>query len=266
MIGIGIGSRSMTSLRTSLVVAAAGVALLAAAPALAAGDSAAPKSPGFSFQGPFGTYDRGELQRGFQVYQEVCASCHSLKYFAFRNLQSIGFSEDQAKAIAGQYEVTDGPDGEGEMFERPGRLADRMPAPFANDNAARAANNGALPPDLSLIVKARAGGENYLYSLLTGYEDPPSDVEMGEGMNYNPYFGGAQIAMAAPLFEDGVEYADGTKASVEQMARDITTFLTWAAEPEMEARKGMGIKVMIFLVLLTVLLYMVKRKVWRDVH
>ena len=260
------GRRPVTFVRPTLAVAAACVVLLAAGPSMAAGDVEALKSPGFSFQGPFGTYDRGELQRGFQVYQEVCSACHSLKYFAFRNLRSIGFDEVQAKAIAAQYEVMGGPDEEGEMFERPAVLADFMPAPFANDNAARAANNGALPPDLSLIVKARAGGEDYVYSLLTGYADPPADVELGEGMDYNPYFGGGQIAMPPPLLEDGVEYADGTKASVDQMARDVTTFLTWAAEPDMEARKRMGIKVMVFLVLMTVLLYMVKRKVWSDVH
>ena len=236
------GRRPVTFVRPTLAVAAACVVLLAAGPSMAAGDVEAPKSPGFSFQGPFGTYDRGELQRGFQVYQEVCSACHSLKYFAFRNLRSIGFDEVQAKAIAAQYEVMGGPDEEGEMFERPAVLADFMPAPFANDNAARAANNGALPPD------------------------PPADVELGEGMDYNPYFGGSQIAMPPPLLEDGVEYADGTKASVDQMARDVTTFLTWAAEPDMEARKRMGIKVMVFLVLMTVLLYMVKRKVWSDVH
>ena len=261
-----ISYRQMTRLRASVFALATGFILLSAGPTLAAGDSRTLKSPGFSFQGPFGTFDRGELQRGFQVYQEVCSSCHALKYFAFRNLLRIGFSEDQAKAIAAEYEVTDGPDVEGEMFERPARLADHMPSPFANDNAARSANNGALPPDLSLMVKARAGGEDYLYSLLTGYEDPPSDVELGEGMSFNPYFGGRQIAMPPPLFEDGVEYADGTAASVDQMARDLSTFLTWVAEPDLETRKGMGIKVMIFLILLTALLYMVKRKVWRDVH
>ncbi len=260
------GRGPMAFARPALAVAAACVALLAAGSAMAAGDARAPKSPGFSFQGPFGAYDRAELQRGFQVYQEVCATCHALEYFAFRNLRSIGFDEAQAKAIAAQYEVTDGPDEEGEMFKRPGVLSDHMPAPFANDNAARAANNGSLPPDLSLIVKARAGGEDYLFSLLTGYEDPPADVELGEGMSYNPYYGGGQIAMPPPLVEDGVEYADGSKASVERMARDVTTFLAWAAEPEMEARKRMGVKVMAFLILLTALLYMVKRKVWRDAH
>lgn len=260
------GYRQMTHVRVVTYAAAAGFMLLVAGPSMAAGDSKAPKSPGFSFQGPFGTFDRGELQRGFQVYQEVCSGCHAVKYLAFRNLPQIGFSEDQAKAIAAEYEVTDGPDDEGEMFQRPGRLADHIPSPFANDNAARAANNGALPPDLSLIVKARTGGENYLYSLLTGYEDPPSEVELPEGMSYNPYFAGHQIAMPSPLVEDGVEYADGKAASADQMARDVTTFLTWAAEPDLEARKGMGIKVMIFLILLTALLYMVKRKVWRDIH
>tara|TARA_Y100001934_G_scaffold163617_1_gene194942 strand:- start:301 stop:1089 length:789 start_codon:yes stop_codon:yes gene_type:complete len=260
------GSSQMTPLRVVTAALFAGALLLSAAPSMAAGDSKAPMSPGFSFEGPFGTFDRGELQRGFQVYQEVCAACHALKYLAFRNLPSIGFSEDQAKVIAAQYEVTDGPDGEGEMFQRPAVLADHMLSPFDNDNAARAANNGALPPDLSLIVKARAGGADYLYSLLVGYEDPPADVEMGKGMSFNPYFGGNQIAMPAPILEDGVEYADGKAASVDQQARDVTTFLTWVAEPEMETRKGMGTKVMIFLVLLTVLLYLVKRKVWRDLH
>ena len=256
----------MTRARALTFAIAAGFMHLAAGPSLAAGDSKALKSPGFSFQGPFGTFDRGELQRGFQVHQEVCSACHAVKYLAFRNLPRIGFSEEQAKAIAAEYEVTDGPDAEGEMFERPARLSDHMPSPFANDNAARFANNGALPPDLSLIVKARAGGENYLYSLLTGYEDPPADVELPDGMSYNAYFAGHQIAMPPPLVEDGVEYDDGKVASIDQMARDVTTFLTWLAEPDLEARKGMGIKVMIFLILLTALLYMVKRKVWRDVH
>lgn len=260
------GRRPTACVRPVFAAVAACFLFLVAGPALGAAESKAPKSPGFSFQGPFGTYDRAELQRGFQVYTEVCSACHALKYFAFRNLMDIGFDESQAKAIAAEYEVTDGPDAEGEMFERPGILADRLPPAFANDNAARAANNGALPPDLSLIVKARTGGEDYLYSLLIGYEDPPADTEVGEGMSYNPYFGGAQIAMPPPLVEDGVEYTDGKAASVDQMARDVSTFLAWASEPDMEARKQMGLKVMIFLVLLTVLLYMVKRKVWRDVH
>ena len=256
----------MTRARVLTFAIAAGFMFLAVGPSLAAGDSKTPMSPGFSFQGPFGTFDRGELQRGFQVYQEVCSACHAAKYLAFRNLPRIGFSEEQAKAIAAEYEVTDGPDAEGEMFERPGRLSDHMPSPFANDNAARFANNGSLPPDLSLIVKARAGGENYLYSLLIGYEDPPADVELPDGMSYNAYFAGHQIAMPPPLVEDGVTYDDGKVASTDQMARDVTTFLTWLAEPDLESRKGMGIKVMIFLILLTALLYMVKRKVWRDVH
>lgn len=260
------GYRQMMHARALTFAVAAGFTLLAAGPSLAAGDSKAPESPGFSFQGPFGTFDRGELQRGFQVYQEVCAACHGVKYLAFRNLPRIGFSEEQAKAIAAHYEVTDGPDAEGEMFERQARLSDYMPSPFANDNAARSANNGALPPDLSLMVKARTGGEDYLYSLLTGYEDPPADVELPDGMSYNAYFAGHQIAMPPPLVEDGVEYADGKAASIDQMARDVTTFLTWVAEPDLETRKGMGIKVMIFLILLTALLYMVKRKVWHDVH
>lgn len=221
----------------------------------------------WSFQGIFGTYDRGALRRGLRVYQEVCASCHGLKYIAFRNLQGAGFTEDEVKVLAVDYTIEDGPDDSGDMFDREGKPADRFPSPFPNENAARASNGGALPPDLSLIVKARADGANYLYGLLTGYEEePPADVEVMEGMSYNKVFPGHQIAMPPPLFEDGVEYEDGTEATVEQMAADVTTFLAWAASPEMEARKRLGIKVILFLLVLSGLLYAVKRKVWADVH
>jgi cytochrome c1 len=185
----------------------------------------------------------------------------------YRNLEALGYGEKAIQAIAAEHEVTDGPDEEGEMFERPARPSDRFVAPFPNPEAARAANNGALPPDLSLMTKARAGGPDYLFALLTGYEEePPEGVEFVEGMYYNPYFPGRQIAMPPPLFDDAVEYADGTPATVEQMARDVVTFLSWAAEPEMEERKRLGIKVILFLVVLTGLFYAVKRKVWSDVH
>ena len=221
----------------------------------------------WSFDGVFGTYDRASMQRGFQVYREVCASCHSLDYIAFRNLADLGFSEDEIKAIALEYEVEDGPDAEGEMYFRGGIPSDRFPAPFPNENAARASNNGALPPDLSLMVEARNDGANYLFALLTGYRDePPPGVEIAEGMSYNAYFPGHQIAMPPPLFEDGVEYADGTPATLEQQARDLTTFLAWASEPNMEDRKQMGIKVIIFLLVMTVLLYFSKRRIWASVH
>jgi ubiquinol-cytochrome c reductase cytochrome c1 subunit len=221
----------------------------------------------WSFDGIFGTFDRGSQQRGFQVYKEVCASCHSMKLLAYRNLSGIGLTEDQIKAAAAEFEVTDGPNDEGEMYDRPARPSDRFASPFANDNAARAANNGALPPDLSLMAKARKGGANYLHALLTGYkEEPPAGFKLGEGMQYNVYFPGNQIAMAPPIADDAVEYADGTKATAEQIATDISTFLAWAAEPELEERKRLGIKVLLFLIVLTGMLYAVKRQVWKDQH
>ena len=253
--------------KATLMALAIGFGMLGfgAGPASAAG---APKPPAqkWSFDGVFGTFDAASRQRGFQVYREVCGACHALKQVYYRHLRDIGFSEDEVKAIAASVEVTDGPNDAGEMFQRPGRPSDRFKSPFANDNAARAGNNGALPVDLSLITKARPGGPDYLHALLTGYSDPPADVKLSEGMNYNKYFPGNQIAMPQPLNADQVTYADGTKATVEQMAKDVTTFLAWAAEPELEARKRMGMKVMIFLVVLSALLFFVKRKVWSDVH
>ncbi len=238
----------------------------AATPAQAAGEARSPLSRDWPHAGPFGTFDRASVQRGMMVYREVCAACHGLEYIAFRNLLEIGLSEDEAKVIAAEYEITDGPDELGDMFERPGKLSDYYPSPFPNDNAARAANGGALPPDLSLVVKARLGGENYIYSLLVGYEDPPAGVELGDTQHYNPYFAGGAISMAPPLFADMVEYPDGTSATVEQMAYDVTNFLTWTAEPKLEARKQLGVKVIIFLVLFSILMYAVKRKVWAGLH
>ncbi len=221
----------------------------------------------WSHDGVFGKYDKAAAQRGFQIYREVCAGCHSLDFIAFRNLQDLGFNVDEVKALAAEYEVTDGPDDEGEMFERPGKPFDYLPAPYPNENAARAANGGAYPPDLSLIAKARPDGTNYVYSLLQGYSDePPAGVEISDGMSYNAYFAGHQIAMAQPLYEEGVEYTDGTTPTLEQHAADIATFLTWTAEPKLEERKGMGLKVMIFLVILTGLFYATKRKIWADLH
>jgi len=217
----------------------------------------------WSFDGPFGTYDRAALQRGLQVYREVCSTCHGLKYIAFRNLADLGYDEEELKALAAEYTVTDGPDDDGEMFEREGQPSDYFPEPFPNEKAAAAANGGAAPPDLSLMAKARMGGATYIYALLIGYEDPPADFQ---GDNYNVYFPGHQIAMPPPLFEDGVTYADGTPATVEQQARDVSHFLMWTAEPKLEDRKGMGLKVLIFLVVFTGVLYAVKRKVWSDVH
>ena len=219
----------------------------------------------WSFDGVFGKFDKAALQRGFQVYKEVCAGCHGLEYIAFRNLTELGLNVDQVKAIAAEYEVEDGPDDEGEMFTRPAILSDILPSPFANDNAARASNNGALPPDLSLIAKARTGGPDYLHALLTGYVDAPADVKINEGMSYNPYFPGNQIAMPPPIDDDAVEYTDGTPATVDQMSLDVVQFLMWAAEPKLEIRKRMGIKVILFLRVLTALFYASKRKVWSRI-
>jgi len=214
-----------------------------------------------------GTYDRAAAQRGFQVYKEVCAACHSMRLLSYRNLTGIGFSEAEVKAIAKEYMVNDIPDENGDIKERPAIPADHFKSPFANDNAAKAANNGALPPDLSLIVKAREGHEDYIYSLLTGYTEPPADFVMMPGLSYNKAFAGHQIAMPAPIASDGqVTYADGTHASIDQMAQDVAQFLAWASDPHMEERKQLGVKVMIFLAVFAGILYAVKRRVWRDLH
>jgi ubiquinol-cytochrome c reductase cytochrome c1 subunit len=250
----------------TLSAAAVAFGLLFAAPsAQAAGEYDTPPPANLSFQGIFGTYDRAAAQRGLQVYRQVCASCHGLRFVAFRNLRALGLTEQQVAAIAAEYQITDGPNDEGQMFQRPGRPSDRFPSPFPNEQAARAANNGAYPPDLSVIVKARKYGADYIRALLTGYQDPPPGVEVGQGMHYNRYFPGRQIAMANVLSDGMMDFADGTPATVEQMARDVTTFLAWAAEPEMEDRKRMGVRVILFLLVLGGLTYAMKRRVWADV-
>ncbi|MFC7473201.1 cytochrome c1 [Dankookia sp. GCM10030260] len=236
-------------------------------PAQAAGEAMKLPEVRFSFDGIFGHYDRASAQRGFQVYKEVCANCHSMHLLSYRNLRDLGLSDAEVRAIAATVQVQDGPNDEGQMFERAGRASDRFRSPFPNDNAARAANNGALPPDLSLITKAREGGAAYIHALLTGYEDPPAGVTLMPGMNYNKWFPGHQIGMAQPLSSEGqVEYTDGTKPTVEQMVRDVSQFLTWAAEPELEERKAMGVKMVLFFTILGGLAYAVKRKIWADVH
>ncbi|MDB5478748.1 MAG: fbcH [Alphaproteobacteria bacterium] len=240
--------------------------LLAGFPALAAEEFIHPPKQDWSFEGPFGTFDRAELQRGFQVYKQVCAACHSMNYLSYRNLVDIGLSELEVKAIAAEYMVKDGPNDEGEMFERPALASDRFKAPFQNEKAARASNGGALPPDLSLITKARHDGPNYVYAILTGYVTPPADFKLGQNMNYNKFFPGHQIAMPPPLNSEGqVAYTD-VKATPEQMAHDVTAFLTWAGEPKMELRKQMGIKVIIFLTIFAAIMYAVKRKIWRGLE
>ena len=221
-----------------------------------------PMKLNWPFSGMFGTFDRQAAQRGFQVYKEVCHACHNLKHLSYIQLKGIGLSEAEIKELAKQYTIKDGPNDEGEMFDRPARPSDMFVGPFPNEQAARAANNGAHPVDLSLVIKARPDGANYVYSLLNGYVDPPEHFKLTSGLNYNLYFPGRQIAMPAPLTDNMVSYSDGTHASVEQMARDVVIFLQWAAEPEMETRKSMGLKVMLFLIIFSVVGYIAKNRVW----
>ena len=222
----------------------------------------------WTFKGLFGKFDRASLQRGYQVYTEVCAACHSMKYLSYRNLSEKGgpeFSVAQAKAIAASFEVTDGPNADGEMFQRPGKLSDKFVMPYENVKAAEAANGGAYPPDMSVLVKARGGGVDYIYSLLQGYEEAPSGMILDDGVHYNKYMYGNKIKMSAPLSDGIIEYSDGTNASVEQMSKDVTTFLMWAAEPSLEARHQMGFKAIVYLIILTVLVYFSMKRIWSRV-
>jgi len=253
-------------MRAVMLAGAAAAGLALSAPVMAAEGTPHAPSVNWSFNGLFGTFDRGALQRGFQVYTEVCAGCHSLELLSYRNLHAIGFSADQVKEIAAEVEVTDGPNDEGEMYERAGRPSDYFPSPFPNAMAAAASNNGAVPPDLSLMAKARSGGPDYIYALLTGYEEPAGDLEVLEGLSYNAYFPGNQIAMAQPIDDDAVEYADGTEASLDQMSRDVAAFLMWTAEPKLENRKTAGIWVLMFFLFVTGVTYVSKKKIWADLH
>ena len=219
----------------------------------------------WSFQGVFGTFDRASLQRGYQVYQEVCSGCHSIQHLSYRNLSEKGGPEfllEEAKAIAAQFEITDGPNEDGEMFNRPGRLTDKFVSPFSNAKAAAAANGGAYPPDMSVLAKARKGGADYIYSLLMGYEEAPAGYELDDGVYYNKYMPGHKIKMAEPISEGVVEYIDGTEATKSQIAKDITVFLVWAGDPHLEARHKMGFKVFFYLIILLTLVYLSKQKVW----
>jgi ubiquinol-cytochrome c reductase cytochrome c1 subunit len=239
----------------------------------------------WSFAGPFGVYDKGQLQRGFKIYREVCSACHSMKLVPFRNLEALGYSEAQVKAVAAEYTVTDGPNADGEMFERPGIPSDHFPSPFPNTEAAAAANNGAAPPDFSLLAKARGvergfptfvfdiftqyaeNGPDYIHALLTGYdEEPPAGMEIGEGTYYNPYFiAGKSLSMAKPISDGQVTYEDGTPETVDQYAKDVSAFMMWAAEPHLEDRKKTGFRVLAFLLLFSAMVYLTKRKIWADV-
>ncbi|MEM9472708.1 MAG: cytochrome c1 [Pseudomonadota bacterium] len=282
----------MNMTRKLLVAIALGASLvLGGTAAIAAGKQKKAEDISFSFEGVFGHFDRAQLQRGFLVYKQVCSACHSLNQMSYRNLSQPGgpeLSAEEVKAVAAEYTVMDGPDSEGEMFERPALPADKFASPFPNREAAMAANGGAYPADLSLITKKREGfhypwyvspfiklvkgngGPEYVRAVLMGYQDPPAEAakDAPEGRYYNPYFvAGPWISMAPPLSEDIVEYADGTKASVEQMATDVSAFLTWAGEPKMEQRKSMGFQVVLYLVILSILLFLTKKRVWgREPH
>ena len=223
----------------------------------------------WTFKGLLGKFDRASLQRGYQVYTEVCAACHSMKYISYRNLMEKGgpeFSEAQVKAIAASFDVTDGPNADGEMFSRPARLSDKFPMPYPNEKAAQAANGGAYPPDMSVLAKARKGGVDYLYSVLLGYEDPPAGVTLDEGVYYNKFMYGNKIKMPKVLEDDLIEYSDGTPVTEEQMAKDVVTFLMWSAEPHLEARHKMGFRAIIYLIILTVLVYFSMKKIWSRIE
>jgi ubiquinol-cytochrome c reductase cytochrome b/c1 subunit len=269
--------------KTALILALSFAALGSAR----AEEQPVPPRQSWSFAGPFGTFDRGQIQRGFHVYRDVCSACHGMKYIAFRNLAQPGgpgYSEAQAKQVASEYRINDGPNDKGEMFDRPGRLSDYFPSPDPNEQAARARFNGALPPDLSVIAKARGveagfpwfvfdlfgqyqeGGPDYIFSYLTGYGNAPPDAKLTEGQFWNNYFPGHRTAMRPPLQNGQVEYTDGTPATVEQYARDVAAFLMWTAEPHLEARKRIGFQVLIFLIVFAALAYFTKKKVWADLH
>ena len=251
---------------TLAVAAAALIGAGLASRAARAEDMTALPEVHWSFDGIFGTFDHAAARRGFQVYKEVCSACHSMDLLHYRSIEGLDFSEDEVKAIAASVQVPGEPDDNGDVKDRPGKPSDAFKAPFPNTNAARAANNGALPPDLSVIVKARKGGATYVHAILTGFVNPPADFKLQNGMNYNEYFPGHQIAMPQPLQDSSVTYADGTQATVDQEARDVSTFLAWASEPTLEERHFTGVKTILFLIVLTALLYAYKRKVWAKVH
>ena len=241
------------------------IAILLTITTLSAEHVPIPPKQNWSFASLIGTFERAALQRGFQVYKQVCSACHGIKYITFRHLAALGLTEAEIKVLASQYQIKDGPNDAGDMFERPGRPSDYFPNPYANNQQARAANNGSLPPDLSLVIKAREHAANYVYALLTGFKENP-DFKLSPGQYYNEYFPGHAISMAPPLSEGLVTYNDGTKATVEQMAHDVTTFLAWASEPEMEQRKRLGLKVILYLLVMTGLFYATMRRIWKNVR
>lgn len=234
--------------------------------AQSAGDAKHAEELEWSFNGATGTYDKAALQRGFKVYQQVCSACHAMKYVYYRNLSALGYSDAEIKAIASEYTVMDGPDDEGEMFERPAKASDRFVSPYQNDKQAAAVNNGAVPPDMSLLALARHGGPDYIHAILTGYGHAPEGKELLTGQYWNDYMPGNIIAMAPPLSDGMIEYTDGSAQTVEQYAKDVSHFLAWASSPDLESRKRTGVKVFLFLLVFAGVMYSVKKKVWANAH
>jgi len=248
-------------------VSVALAALLTLAPAVRAADENPPlPHQQWSFDGVFGTYDRAAMPHGFQVYKQVCSACHPVNHLRFGDLAALGYTPSELKVVAATDQVTDGPNDQGQMYQRPGRPSDPIPGPFPNDQAARAANGGALPPDLSLIVNAREGGADYVFAILNGFKPPPAGFQVSPGRYYNEYFPGHLIAMPPPLSDGVVTYADGTKATVPQMAHDVATFLAWASQPNLEIRHRTGARVFLFLIVAVGVFYAAKRKIWAVVH
>lgn len=255
----------MRKLVLSTLVAAGLIAVGGTAQASSGGPAL--MKPGFSWEGFFGRYDQAQLKRGFEVFNQVCSNCHNIRLVAYRNLSAVGLTPDEIKAVAAARDMPDLPNDEGIVSQRPGRASDKYIGPFPNDNAAASANGGALPPDLSLMAKARVGGPNYIYSLMLGFEDAaPEGHPIPEGKYFNKYFPGNAISMPPQMMDGLVTYTDGVKATPDQMAKDITAFLNWTAEPELDERKSMGLKVLTFLAVLTAMLYALKRQIWKDLH
>ena len=235
-------------------------------PNLFAEEAMSLKKQNWSFEGIFGRYDNSTLQRGLQIYQEVCSACHGMKRLRFRELRDLGFTDDQIKIYAKTFEILDGPNELGEMFIRPGEPSDTFVSPYKNKEEAKASFGGSYPPDLSLLTKAIKNGPDYIYSLLTGYEDPPKEFKLTDGLYYNPYYDGKVIAMPPPLYDNAIEYIDGTNASLDQLSYDIVHFLNWAAEPKLQQRKSLGLKVLLFLIVLTLLLYVTMKEIWSRIE
>ena len=256
--------------RCSQLVAAFVLALAAqTGVSLATHDEPSIPRQSWSFNGPLGKYDRAQLQRGFRIYKEVCSNCHSMRLLSYRNLGEAGgpqFSKSAVESLAGQVQVTDGPNEKGEMYQRPARPSDRFRSPFANDELARMANGGALPPDLSVMAKARSNGPDYIHALLTGYHEAPADMKITPGMHYNVTFPGHQIAMPPPLSDGMISYTDGTKPTLDNYAKDVSAYLMWAAEPKLEERHKLGALMMVFLLAFAVIMFLAKRVVWARMH